>query len=459
MGDGQQKPIEDVSKGDMVVDAYGQLQQVVETGRRWAEDVVEMTSRGSCLKTIVTKDHPYLSSSGEFKPIGEWDVVEGRQRWEGDYLVFPREVDYAFQGKAYVRTSDYFTDEWMKYRNGRIYWTKRPHESGFPVVLDVTEDWAYFLGLYCAEGSATKGGLVALSFSMSEVDTLAQDAKVFLESLGLNVAVDTFPEKNTVIVRTGSKTLARVLRKACGSGSHKKKVPFGMIDSQREHFLRGVILGDGHITESKSVLNVASWGLIRDIQGLSWGLGMFPTLQKSERPDGRVSWHLVYQGESYHRLMSIVRQTEQVADWTFGNDQFVFRKLTGVTDTEPTMVYNLETTGSHSYIANGLSVHNCQYCGKKFDSSELNIDHVKPTSRGGKTTWTNTVLSCIPCNDRKANRTPEEAGMRLLREPHVPSSEEVRRGYLQRVMSRISYKPPSWEALLGDMYWNVQLKA
>ena len=107
------------------------------------------------------------------------------------------------------------------------------------------------------------------------------------------------------------------------------------------------------------------------------------------------------------------------------------------------------------YVRDGYK---CQYCGRKFDSTELNIDHVKPTSRGGKTTWTNTVLSCIPCNDRKANRTPEEAGMRLLRQPQVPSSEEVRRGYLQRVMSRISFKPPSWEALLGDMYWNVQLK-
>lgn len=111
------------------------------------------------------------------------------------------------------------------------------------------------------------------------------------------------------------------------------------------------------------------------------------------------------------------------------------------------------------YIRDG---YRCQYCDKRFPSSELNIDHVVPTSRGGKTTWTNTVLSCVACNDKKANRTPEEAGMTLIRQPQVPSAEDVRRGYLRRVMSHIRTRPSSWEAfvrdLMSDMYWNVTLR-
>ena len=51
---------------------------------------------------------------------------------------------------------------------------------------------------------------------------------------------------------------------------------------------------------------------------------------------------------------------------------------------------------------------------------ELNLDHVYPRGRGGKTHWENIVTSCIPCNTRKANRLPSEVGMRLLNEPHVP---------------------------------------
>ncbi len=64
--------------------------------------------------------------------------------------------------------------------------------------------------------------------------------------------------------------------------------------------------------------------------------------------------------------------------------------------------------------------HTCQYCAKIFMERELNLDHVYPRGRGGKTHWENIVTSCIPCNTRKANRLPSEVGMRLLNEPHVP---------------------------------------
>lgn len=62
----------------------------------------------------------------------------------------------------------------------------------------------------------------------------------------------------------------------------------------------------------------------------------------------------------------------------------------------------------------------CQYCGSHKQMRDLNYDHVIPRRAGGKTTWENIVTSCYPCNDRKAGRTPAQAGMRLLREPHKP---------------------------------------
>tara|TARA_X000000950_G_scaffold174545_1_gene212165 strand:+ start:478 stop:1068 length:591 start_codon:yes stop_codon:yes gene_type:complete len=62
----------------------------------------------------------------------------------------------------------------------------------------------------------------------------------------------------------------------------------------------------------------------------------------------------------------------------------------------------------------------CQYCGKNFPVKELNMDHVVPRDRGGGTTWENVVISCIKCNSKKSNRSPKEAGMRLLKEPKRP---------------------------------------
>lgn len=64
----------------------------------------------------------------------------------------------------------------------------------------------------------------------------------------------------------------------------------------------------------------------------------------------------------------------------------------------------------------------CQYCGETKTAAHLNYDHVVPRHRGGKTAWENIVASCYPCNGRKANRTPEEAGMRLRRVPYRPKS-------------------------------------
>jgi len=59
----------------------------------------------------------------------------------------------------------------------------------------------------------------------------------------------------------------------------------------------------------------------------------------------------------------------------------------------------------------------CQYCGRTSPAGELTMDHVIPRSRGGSSSWENLVASCIECNNRKGNRTPEEAGMKLARPP------------------------------------------
>ena len=62
----------------------------------------------------------------------------------------------------------------------------------------------------------------------------------------------------------------------------------------------------------------------------------------------------------------------------------------------------------------------CQYCGKQV--KDLTIDHVIPKRRGGDHTWENVVSACVPCNRKKAGRTPSEAGMPLLQKPKAPTN-------------------------------------
>ena len=62
----------------------------------------------------------------------------------------------------------------------------------------------------------------------------------------------------------------------------------------------------------------------------------------------------------------------------------------------------------------------CQYCGKKFPANELTLDHVFPKSRFGADIWENIATCCKECNQKKADRTPKEARMKLIKRPYRP---------------------------------------
>jgi 5-methylcytosine-specific restriction endonuclease McrA len=94
----------------------------------------------------------------------------------------------------------------------------------------------------------------------------------------------------------------------------------------------------------------------------------------------------------------------------------------------------------------------CQYCGRKFPTSELSLDHVIPRSQGGQTTWENVVCACVACNVRKGGRTPKQAHMTLIRKPERP-----RRSPLLHVkLTQKKYE--SWKAFLENAYWSVELE-
>lgn len=78
----------------------------------------------------------------------------------------------------------------------------------------------------------------------------------------------------------------------------------------------------------------------------------------------------------------------------------------------------------------------CQYCGHRFHASDLELEHIIPRCQGGRNTWENLVAACRGCNSRKDGRTPEQAGMRLIRRP-LPANIHTPRFMLKALGSEV----------------------
>lgn len=85
----------------------------------------------------------------------------------------------------------------------------------------------------------------------------------------------------------------------------------------------------------------------------------------------------------------------------------------------------------------------CQYCQNIFVGKELTLDHVVPVTRGGLTSWSNIVTCCVPCNQRKGAKTPQEAGLHLYKVPTEPLP-----GFLPDLLLYKRSMPESWKLYL-----------
>tara|TARA_R110001632_G_scaffold192974_1_gene313867 strand:- start:857 stop:1384 length:528 start_codon:yes stop_codon:yes gene_type:complete len=94
--------------------------------------------------------------------------------------------------------------------------------------------------------------------------------------------------------------------------------------------------------------------------------------------------------------------------------------------------------------------YHCQYCNKEFMKHRLTLDHVIPKSKMGPKSWSNLVTCCVPCNQKKGNKTPSEASMELFSLPREPSwnlwssSEWMMRKHGTKEI------PTNWKKFLGE---------
>lgn len=96
----------------------------------------------------------------------------------------------------------------------------------------------------------------------------------------------------------------------------------------------------------------------------------------------------------------------------------------------------------------------CAYCNHKFPTKELTYDHIIPKSRGGGSGWGNIITACLPCNMKKANRTPLEAGMPLMFEAKQPTQAKLN----AKAMSFLRERKDIHKDWIDFLYWDTTLE-
>tara|TARA_Y100000310_G_C20677963_1_gene814188 strand:- start:1306 stop:1917 length:612 start_codon:yes stop_codon:yes gene_type:complete len=100
--------------------------------------------------------------------------------------------------------------------------------------------------------------------------------------------------------------------------------------------------------------------------------------------------------------------------------------------------FDVKLTRKNLLIRDG---HRCAYTNKPLTPRTATIDHIRPKSRGGRNDWNNVVIASLEANSRKGNRTPSQAGMKLLRTPHAPTWSPL-------FTSCLSSIPESWKQFI-----------
>jgi pyruvate formate lyase activating enzyme len=239
---------------------------------------------------------------------------------------------------------------------------------GIPATLVMTAELAELLGLYCAEGCVVKAagrpnsyGLT-FAFGLHETE-LADRVRALLEQI-FNLKADETVRTTTRAVSISKSSLAFLFASLCGSGSGRKKIPPAVLAADpniSSAFLSAYVSGDGHrYPNGKISITTVSEQLARDIAGLALRLGYLPGLYANDRPQ-----QLQILGRTIklqpHQYTVVWYEKEPPRTTHRADSDFYYVPIREIGRASYRgYVYNLQTSGPHTYLANHAVVHNCQ---------------------------------------------------------------------------------------------------
>jgi len=359
-------PIEQIRPGMLVLTHTGNWRPVIRTMARQYEGAL-IRVKG---QLHVTPNHPVLTADG-------W--IEAGHLGGTDHVTFPRSqvLGMPISHVSFVEgtTVPYL---WTRDRQ-RVYarGSAKHLISGsvgvsgaksIPVEAELDADWMYLFGLWLAEGCVgASGGLATFCFGIHELPTLVARAQAIVqEKLGLPVRVRSVPSRGSALVLVCNHLFGDFLKRTFGHTASKKRVPLWMRDLPLDlvwSMVLGYLDGGGHVdTEGTARVSSVSAGLLQDMRFLLARCGIFSTLRLAaeahtteilgRKCQRKASWVLSISGGGYTAIQTRIRPSRSYL-WGGLRNSLHTEDYSGV-------VYNFEVAEDHSYVADGVAVHNCE---------------------------------------------------------------------------------------------------
>ena len=358
LSDFTQKNIEEISKGDEVITHTGCKSKVVDFNSRLADKTFLLTlSHGVEIET--TEEHPFLYQTREgisclggiHNTNGDGNYCSKCKKKPTTNLVFKKASEMSVGGFLCIQ------------RNNKGTFLKK-------------EDWAEFLGFYLAEGSVlyshppNVGGL-EFNFHIKEEDYAKRVGELGLLLGGTSVTYIEKKDVNTRAVQVFGKKLAEEIIRLGGKKAAGKKIApevFKWDDDSLRKVVVSWLKGDGYrtCTAKNGLLWIGtsiSYPLISGMRQILFRLGIMTTEAKRDyqRPEQKDAWDLRIHG--YHNINRLSKEKNESSNSSIQNrifDDYILLPIKKIEiKNKPSIVYNMEVEGDHSYIANNLCVHNC----------------------------------------------------------------------------------------------------
>lgn len=352
MGDGSQKRIEDVRVLDSVVTAEGNVKKVLHTMVRFTKEP---------LITPVMWGHSHLKATSEHPILTKRGYVALKDLVPGDKVAFPK---FMAAGTSILQTEEFFESRRYARREKRSVSVKRGVIPGktpgtfttqiVPDVLQLTEKLGRVVGFFLAEGH-TSNWNTCWSFNRTETDTFASEVVDNLRSEAGAESSIRQTRNNVALVTLQGRDWAVLFEKFGETGANRKRLHSSLTSGPKE-FLNGILTswmdGDRQIgTNGVSV----SRELALNMFDIANAMGHLPILSThtKDRIDSRGQHHQHAWKVGWGDKGKPNHGTEQ-------DDRWMWRKVYDL-ESEPFegYVFNLEVEGDHSYVAEGVGVHNC----------------------------------------------------------------------------------------------------